>query len=30
MRDAIIEFCNQTDTIKPKLDKRNLILNYEF
>lgn len=30
MRDAIIDYCNQTDTIESKLDNRNLILNYEF
>lgn len=30
MRDAIIDYCNRTDTIEPKLDNRNLILNYEF
>ena len=30
MRDALINYCNQTDTIDSKLDNRNLILNYEF
>ena len=30
IRDAIINYCQKTDTINPILDNRNLIFNYEF